>query len=233
MCPDTPDVRQKTTEHVFDAYIDKLPESEFSAFSASTPLLSVPSTGVATRENFRSPSHLPVEHLEEASTDPGEMNSAATHRHPTVGANDTDLESKLPVSEQEPPPTAENLTSYGTVESAVAVPGTAGSEGTAERAAKAVALLPTMLEFKWVDADVGEPFQTVLPKNGCCWSTAQREVRFRLANRWLSCEQVRPIYSFSGSLVFSPNLTSRSCVPRRNMFDSLIFFSKGRKSVLS
>lgn len=61
-----------------------------------------------------------------------------------------------------------------------------------------------MSTFKWVDSDVGEEISpSVLAIRG--WPAVLREVQFRLANRWLSCNQVKNTFSFklsSASLRF-------------------------------
>lgn len=189
LCPDAPSIRKKTIEHIFDAYVDKLPDHDFGE------PVSVPPEATATTADDASAEpgvDSKVSHREIDAEDAGKGSSRALFP-PGKLSNSSRTSSGFGRSRRELSRVADETGAGG-------INGVAGTEddddvkkahrdsgnsggGDSE---------PVEPAFAWVASHEGDagPHTAVLARNAE-WAVVARDVRFRLANTWLSCDQVR------------------------------------------
>ncbi|CAM9265396.1 unnamed protein product [Ectocarpus sp. 8 AP-2014] len=168
LCPDAPSIQKKTIEHIFDAYVDKLPGHDFGVRmpnqegvgsigvigrDASSALeKSATSSARGTQPPRRELGQVP-EDIRGEGSGLGDVRGGVS-----LAAENDDSDAKMSFSDGE---------------------GGASPE-------------PPSFEFVWVASDEGEagPHTAVAPRDAE-WAAVARNVRFRLASAWLSCAQAR------------------------------------------
>ncbi|CBJ26842.1 Hypothetical leucine rich repeat protein [Ectocarpus siliculosus] len=168
LCPDAPSIQKKTIEHIFDAYVDKLPDHDFGVRIPNQE--GVGSIGVISRDassaleksttSSARGTQPPRRELGQVSEDiRGEGSGLGDVRGGvSLSAENDDSDAKMSFSDGE------------------------GGESPE----------PPSFEFVWVASDEGEagPHTAVAPRDAE-WAAVARNVRFRLASAWLSCAQAR------------------------------------------
>lgn len=171
LCPNAPTIKQKIIEHLFDAYVDKLPNHEFAAFcpTAATTIAiatsdaSRPEASAATEwKSTDNRSSRPTKGVGESGAVAGEDRGGLD---PSTRGTDEKRQGKG------------NAADTTTTAKGAPLPDINGA-GASPR-------------YRWVAQDVGEaaPY-TGVAGTSAAWAAAARDMRFRLANVWLCCEQV-------------------------------------------
>ncbi|CAM9304799.1 unnamed protein product [Scytosiphon promiscuus] len=182
LCPDAPSIKKKVVEHIFDAYVDKLPDQAFGDQSPPPPLGAVASDGVlplsspstVTREAIDGKGCIPVPQpslrRELSRLAEGIEGGVASSSGRAAGGSDA----------------------VGDANShTVGDPADATEVGEDDETTK-----PLSFSFSWVSTDEGEagPHTSIAARN-VEWAAVARDVRFRLSSAWLSCEQARTLAS--------------------------------------
>lgn len=189
LCPVAPSIGKKTIEHIFDAYVDKLPDHDFGG---RTP---VPTNAASSPESQVEPSVVHQEKGAEKAGDepcsssvpPGKFNNS-TRISSTSGRLGREFSRGADAA-------SDADGGYG---------GGSGAAGGAEEEANKAGRgwgdsdggggdgESTRSAFAWVSSHEGDagPHTAVLGRNAE-WAAVARDVRFRLASAWLSCDQVR------------------------------------------
>eukprot|EP00903_Cladosiphon_okamuranus_P018800 g17294.t1 len=185
LCPDAPSIRKKTIEHIFDAYVDKLPDHDFGGQVAVSPDADDTTATYASAEPGAKPT---VSHQESDAKGVGEGCG-----DPSSAAGKLRHESRR-IAE---------VTSSGD-EMGEGLNGVAGAEDDydGDKANRDFSNSSgghgglTAPAFAWVASHKGDagPHTAVLVRNAE-WVVIARDVRFRLANAWFSCEQARILAS--------------------------------------
>lgn len=198
-------MRKKTIEHIFDAYVDKLPDHDFGGQVSAPPETIANTAADAPPEPGVKPK---VAHQEDHAKDAGEGLSAPSSP-PGKLSNSSRASSGYGRSKRELSRiTDEN--SNGD-ERGGGVNGVAGAEddndacdsGNSRGDGDGESTRPA---FAWVASHEGDagPHSAVLARNAE-WAVVARDVRFRLASTWLSCDQVCSKIYPTISLVFAAN----------------------------
>lgn len=175
LCPDVPSIQKKTIEHIFDAYVDKLPGHDFGVRMPCQE--GVGGVGVIAGDASCAP--------EKSSTNTASGASQVVEDIRGEGSGLGDVRGGVSLS-------AENDDSDAKISSS-----NGESGASPERPS---------FEFVWVASDEGEagPHTAVAPRNAE-WAAVARNVRFRLANSWLSCAQVQFKRTMRRILIVEPN----------------------------
>lgn len=177
LCPDAPPIQKRIIEHIFDAYVDKLPDQDFGVQPPPRP------------ENI-------------ASDDKLSPSSSSTEKHHGTEGNRCAQE-RPPSLRRELSRFAEGVQGGRDSGEGISIrkldlagDGRNNFSGTSGRAtgdaAGGVTTEPLNSSFLWVPSDEGEagPHTSVAARN-VEWSAVARDVRFRLSSAWLSCDQVK------------------------------------------
>eukprot|EP00752_Nemacystus_decipiens_P012656 g11210.t1 len=198
LCPDAPSIRKNTIEHIFDAYVDKLPDHDFGR--------SVPVSREATATT-------PID----VSAEPG-VNPKAAHQEsdaedvckgpsppsfPRGKLSDSSrATSGFGRSRREMSRVADETSSgddlgRGLNGAAVAEDDNNGNNADRDCGNSGGGDCESMRPaFAWVASHEGDagPHTAVLAQKAE-WAVVARDVRFRLANAWLSCDQAKILAS--------------------------------------
>lgn len=196
-CPGaTPSIELKTVQHIFDAYVYKLPDHEFTA-----PLAEATEAEVATSEaevstiKRSTTSDGPNPHNSSTVVEFCEKHSAGAKSmecfsSSSGGSRSNSLvkESASSRIEDESDNTRKLLHCCSDAVGATQLVPPPQQQQQQQQFVGDDVVIPRM-RFKWVSEDAGEPGPHVaVMADG--WGGAVRAVRFRLTDVWLSCEQV-------------------------------------------
>ncbi|CAM9285636.1 unnamed protein product [Ectocarpus sp. 4 AP-2014] len=163
LCPDAPSIQKKTIEHIFDAYVEKLPDHDFGVRMRNQEGMG--SVGVigwdansALEKSTTSCAMVTQPPRRELGQVPEDVRGEESGLRDVRGGVSLSADAKMSFSDGE---------------------GGASPE-------------PPRFEFVWVASDEGEagPHTAVAPRDAE-WAAVARNVRFRLASAWLSCAQAR------------------------------------------
>ncbi|CAM9662920.1 unnamed protein product [Hapterophycus canaliculatus] len=200
LCPDAPSIQKKIVEHIFDAYVDKLPDEDFG----KQPPPSLP-PNIVTSDGALSSSYSSTEKQRVP-----DGKGCTPRRQPSLRRGLSLLAEGIEGNGGGSGGcTAEGSDFAGDIKN-----NAAGSPGDkTDGLAGDVTAKPSTFSFSWVASDEGEagPHTSVAARN-VEWPAVARDVRFRLSRAWLSCNQARILAS-----VFPERVNGMTGNPREDL----------------
>lgn len=210
LCPDAPSIPKKIIEHIFDAYVDKLPDHGFGEQLPPPPTTGEVKVGTTIDTHTGA-------HQESGGADvvKGYSSSLSIGQN-SVSRLQSPLRHELSGGASDGGRGAEGLAGVeggggggGGRNNTTRVSDNTGGCGGSGGNGGGTSTQCSRFSLSWVASDEGElgP-HTGVPTRNAEWATVARDVRFRLASAWLSCDQVYATHRQYAGSFFSLNLGS-------------------------